>query len=52
VPPGAFLASASGVPRPLPLPLLSDAPVSIVLIVAERSSMWPYSSAAMLAIRS
>jgi hypothetical protein len=29
-----------------------DAPVSIVLIVAATSSMWPNSSAAMFAIRS
>ena len=28
------------------------APVSIVLIAVATSSMWPYSSAAMLAIRS
>jgi hypothetical protein len=31
---------------------IGDAPVSIVLIAAATSSMWPNSSAAMFAIRS
>jgi hypothetical protein len=34
------------------LALVRPAPVSIVLIVVATSSMWPYSSAAMFAIRS
>jgi hypothetical protein len=40
-------ASLGGLPS-----ATGEAPVSIVLIVAATSSMWPYSSAAMFAMRS